>query len=364
METYGIIFGTFAPLHTGHIDLITKAKRENDHVFVVVSGYKDDRGDKINLNLQKRFRYVREAFAKDELVTVVKLDETDMPRYPDGWTPWLNELSVITKNFVVKDGKYYTKDLVDIDFPKIVFYVSEKEYKDELESRGFTVKYGERNFNISATKIRNNPRTYWNFLSLPFRRHFSTNILIVGSASNGKTTLANDLGRFYLAPVVLEYAREYEVENNVKDDELMPKDFFHFLLGQNKNASSIIDGPTNNGLVIADTNSTVTAAYYDSYIRGIDKEEDLAFDKLYSSLARKEKWSSIIFVEPTGKYVDDGFRDMTMADDEVRNDFTNHLKELIKKDFPNVPIYFIGGNYLENYEKSKEIIDNLLNKEN
>lgn len=43
METYGIIFGTFAPLHTGHIDLITKAKRENDHVFVVVSGYKDDR---------------------------------------------------------------------------------------------------------------------------------------------------------------------------------------------------------------------------------------------------------------------------------------------------------------------------------
>lgn len=62
-NTVGIIFGTFAPLHTGHIDLITKAKRENERVIVIVSGYNDDRGDKIGLPVQKRFRYVREAFS-------------------------------------------------------------------------------------------------------------------------------------------------------------------------------------------------------------------------------------------------------------------------------------------------------------
>ena len=34
----GIVFGTFAPMHVGHVDLITKAKRANDNVFVIVSG--------------------------------------------------------------------------------------------------------------------------------------------------------------------------------------------------------------------------------------------------------------------------------------------------------------------------------------
>lgn len=357
-NTVGIIFGTFAPLHTGHIDLITKAKRENERVIVIVSGYNDDRGDKIGLPVQKRFRYVREAFSQDKLVTVVKLDETNIPRYPNGWTQWLNKVKEVANLEQIEDGKYI-KESKNED---IIFYVAEKEYEKELFQRGFNVSYNERNFGISASKIRNNPQKYWNYISMPFRRHFTTKVLIVGSASNGKTTLATDLGRFYLAPVSYEYARQYEIESNVKDDELEPKDFFHFLLGQNKQTSDIIEGTSNNGLIIADTNSTVTAAYYDSYIRGIDDFEDTTFDKLYFSLSRKEKWDAIIFVEPTGKYIDDGFRDMTMAEDKDREKFSTHLKLLIAKDFPQVPIYTIGGDYLKNYEESKKIINKLLNK--
>ena len=37
----GIVFGTFAPMHIGHVDLITKAKRYNDNVLVIVSGSND-----------------------------------------------------------------------------------------------------------------------------------------------------------------------------------------------------------------------------------------------------------------------------------------------------------------------------------
>ena len=39
-----VVFGTFAPLHQGHIDLIQRAKRQCDQVWVVVSGYEGDRG--------------------------------------------------------------------------------------------------------------------------------------------------------------------------------------------------------------------------------------------------------------------------------------------------------------------------------
>ena len=81
-ERIALVFGTFAPLHQGHIDLIQRAKRQCDRVRVIVSGYEGDRGEEVGLPLQKRFRYIREAFSNDELTQVYKLDETELPRYP------------------------------------------------------------------------------------------------------------------------------------------------------------------------------------------------------------------------------------------------------------------------------------------
>ena len=41
----GIVFGTFAPLHQGHLDLIMKAKKECDGgCIVIVDGRDNDRG--------------------------------------------------------------------------------------------------------------------------------------------------------------------------------------------------------------------------------------------------------------------------------------------------------------------------------
>ncbi len=71
-EKVAVVFGTFAPLHQGHIDLIQRAKRQCDRVCVIVSGYKGDRGEKVGLPLQKRFRYIREGFSNDELTQIYK----------------------------------------------------------------------------------------------------------------------------------------------------------------------------------------------------------------------------------------------------------------------------------------------------
>ncbi|KXT76350.1 Nicotinamide-nucleotide adenylyltransferase, NadR family / Ribosylnicotinamide kinase [Streptococcus sp. DD10] len=91
-EKVAVVFGTFAPLHQGHIDLIQEAKRYYDRVRVIVSGFDGDRGQEVGLTLQKRFRYIRETFRDDELTEVFKLNETDFPRYPLGWGLWLPAL--------------------------------------------------------------------------------------------------------------------------------------------------------------------------------------------------------------------------------------------------------------------------------
>ena len=346
-EKVAVVFGTFAPLHQGHIDLIQRAKRQCDRVCVIVSGYKGDRGEKVGLPLQKRFRYIREGFSNDELTQIYKLDETDLPRYPLGWEPWLKAaLETIQYNEAREE---------------LIFFVGEKTYQEELEARGFQAHLQERQFGISGTLIRENPSKYWKYIAQPFRRQFTKKVLIMGSASNGKTTLAKDLARFYDAPVSLEYAREYQIKNNVRDDELTPKDYYYLLLGQYDQTSKLIDSSANRGLVIADTNSLVTKGYYDYYMEVEGQETSMTdtFDNLFVSILAKEKWDLILFVQPIGSYVNDGFRDMTMADDEIRNSFSNHLDHLRHQYLADIPTAYLGQDYLGNYEEAKRVIDTI-----
>jgi transcriptional regulator len=344
MKKVGIVFGTFAPMHRGHIDLIIKAKRICDSVKVIVSGREGDRGDNIGLSLQKRFRYIREVFNDDSLVEVSKLDEANMPLMPEGWDVWLDELFNVSNT---------NKD------DDLLFFVNEDEYVEELQKRGFKTQSEERNFGISASLIRENPFQYWRFIAQPFKRHFTKKVLVLGSASNGKTTLVKDLGLFYSAPTSLEYAREYQTTNNVRDDELTAKDYFYLLDGQYAQTSKAIDSKENKGLVIADTNSTVTKAYYDYYLDESSSDTDLdikAVEHLYKSLVTKEKWDLILFVQPTGKYVDDGFRDMTMADEQIRQAFTDYLLQITKENHKDTKLIFLDEDYLGNYNKAiKEI---------
>jgi cytidyltransferase-like protein len=111
----GVVFGTFAPLHQGHLDVIMRAKKECDAgCVVIVDGRDGDRGGDL-MPLKKRYRYVREFFADDDLVAVYPIDETELgiEAYPNGWEKFLAEINRIFA--LAADGTP-------------VFYVAEDEY--------------------------------------------------------------------------------------------------------------------------------------------------------------------------------------------------------------------------------------------
>lgn len=353
----GIVFGTFAPMHIGHVDLITKAKRENDQVLVIVSGRNDqtDRGTRAGLSLNRRFRYVREVFYDDELVVVDKLDEDGMPAYPQGWQPWTSHIKeLISRNTEAPET--------------ITFYVGEEEYVTQLQHYypEAQVKLIERSIiNISATEIRDNPLDNWRFITKPFRRHFTRKVLVVGSASGGKTTLVKDLARTYNAPCSLEYAREYQEKYNVRDDELDTNDYIHLLTDQYAQTADIIDKGQHSGLIFADTNSTVTKVYIDYYLKeSITQEEFDMLDRLYQVTQAREKWDLIFVILPKSNYVDDGFRDMTMASDETRDWFTQHLLRLLEPFRDKIVILGEDSSsdnfFADNYHQAKKEIKNRL----
>lgn len=317
-KTMGIFFATGAPLHLGHYSAIMRAKRENDMCLVVISGRKGDRGDAIGLDLNRRFRYTRELFADDENIYVAELNEDAIPSYPDGWVSWLAEVNKRVLEATVKAPE------------RITWYVGEPKYKEELLS--FTedsVVLLDRKINtISATMIRENPFKYWNAITRPFRRHFSTNVLVMGTASGGKTTLVRDLARSFGSSFTTEYAREYEEDYNVRDEELTANDFHYLASGQFDNNKKTIMNPSNNGLFFADTNVLITQMYSELYL---SKEEHAALTPFYDIMLKKEKWDLILVVPPVTKYVDDGFRDMRYSEDKERWDMHNKMMKMVEE---------------------------------
>ena len=373
-----VVFGTFDPMHIGHVDLITRAKRENDAALVFVSGTntEEDRGTRVGLHLKRRFRYVREVFHDDELVVVDKLDEEGIIS-EQNWFEILHEL---------------IKENTDYQFEKITFYIGEEKYqkpllsyfenvfndeyllgKSDTESSDSIIKkevgikiIDKSIIPVSSAEILKKPLAHWRYITKPFRRHFTKKVLVVGSASGGKTTLIKDLGRIFNAPVSLEYARYYQGVHNVRDDELDTNDYIRLFAYQNHQTSNIIDSGSHSGIVFVDTNATVTMAYVDYYLKDVISEEEYqALNLSYKVAVSKEKWDLIVLIPPKSAYVNDGFRDMSMSSQDIRDDFTNHLIELLKRDGFEDKLLILDSEpdtfFIENYEKTIEAIKTRLN---
>ena len=353
----GIVFGTFAPLHQGHLDVIMRAKKECDGgCIVIVDGRDDDRGAKAGMPLRKRYRYIREFFADDDLVSVYPIDETELniPAYPDGWEAFLKLVY-----------EYFNQATDGLPLP--VFYVSEYAYYDYLRSTGVEVVMLDRNENpISATMIRENPIKYWDQITYPFRRVFSKNILICGTASEGKTTLVKDLGKYFNAPYSHEYARDYMAESYVSEWELNGADYLAFLDGQYQMNKRLINSPANNGVFFSDSDSMTTRMYAEYYHK--DPELDLTEEEFKEiavaadAITKKCHWDKIYVLAPHGIFVDDHTRYMEFSGMNERQELFDILCRNIKDSGNWDKVTILNGGYYENFKKIvkdvKEIMKN------
>ena len=344
-ERVGVVFGSFAPLHQGHLDLIMRAKKECDGgCIVIVCGYDGDKGEPL-MPHSKRYRYVREFFADDDLVAVYSINDTEqeLDRYPNGWTGWLKEF-----NRIWHEEAHITAE-------RRVWYVGDEAYYNDLVGLNEEVYLVDRMADnpICATDIRRNPIANWDKITFPFRRIFSTNILICGTASEGKTTLTRDLGKYFNAPYSWEWARDYMRESCVSEWELDGADYMAFLDGQYNLNKKMINSPANHGVFFADTDSMVTRMYAEYYAKdsvcNMTQEE---FDKvaiMADEFTKKCRWDKIFLVAPHGVFVDDHVRYMAHSGMKERQELFEILCNNIKNSGNWDKVTVLSGNYYENF---------------
>ena len=364
----GIVFGSFAPLHQGHLDLIMRAKKENSGgAIVIVCGYDGDKGEPL-MPHSKRYRYVREFFADDDLVAVYAINDTESmrPQYPNGWASWMEEFNRIFYKAVIP------REIFDVglEYPKRNWYVGDENYYDDLinmwgEEAVLVDRIAENP--ISATMIRQNPIKYWDKIAFPFRRVFSTNILITGTASEGKSTLVTDLGKYFNAPHSHEWPRDYMEESCVSDWELDSADFLAFLDGQYRHNKECINSPGNHGIFFADTDSLVTNMYSQYYSKDpscilTEEEYETKIKPIAYEYAKKSRWDKIFCVVPHGVFVDDHSRFMAHSGMKERQELFDILKQSLIDvgDWDKVTI--LDGDYYQNFmtvvEYVREVIEN------
>lgn len=356
----GVVFGSFAPLHQGHLDLIMRAKKENDAgAIVIVCGAEGDKGEPL-MPHSKRYRYVREFFAKDDLVAVYSINDTELglSSYPNGWDGWMKEFKRI-KSFAVKNSDC-----------NVHWYVGDPNYATDLKERfneNVTLVDRTANNPISATMIRNNPIKNWDKITAPFRRVFSHNILITGTASEGKSTLVQDLGKYFNAPCSHEWARDYMNESCVSDWELDATDFMAFIEGQYNLNKTLINSPGNHGVFFADTDSLVTKMYASKYAEDSDcvvtPEEYDHIAVMADEYARKCRWDAIFLLCPNGVFVDDHTRYMKHSNMDEREDLFVRLVENIDRQYGMSNVHILkGGSYYDNFKTIVDYVNEVMNK--
>lgn len=363
LNKVGICFGGYCPMHRGHLDVIMKAKKQCDKVFVVVCGYDNEpRANEIKLDLNKRYALVTEFFKSDEQITVLKVNDTklgiDESMSLHNWNVWTKEvkhqIEIILKaeRFQLCWGNYH-------------FYVAEQRYVDDLTAIDEPSIYIQRVNPISGTAIRKEPMKWFPQIVRTFQPYFVKNILVIGTASEGKTTLVNDIAKYFNIPKTVEYGRVYMEQRNITDVDLVANDFHQFISGQYEEYKKAVMN-AQKGITIQDTDNLVTLMYAKAYV--YDPDIDISMDDYQAltlharSVAKYFCWDHIFVVRPGNpNFVDDGSRYMKQASMSERKENMARLEKLIRNfDYPSGRItYLTGGEFEKNFEIVRDYIQNL-----
>ena len=312
MYNVGVFPGKFFPPHRGHLNSIIQAATEVNRLYVVVSDNMDIAKEKCDkdkipyMPLTLRARWLSIELQNIDHIKVIILDETGIAPYPDGCVPWAEKLkkTMPEKFDVIFGGDAEYKYTYMRNFPGVVYAVHDRD-----NSR----------YPISATEIRTDYLDNWDYILGSAREFFARRVLITGTESCGKTTLAKYRAKMFYTSWSEENGRYYPDRYLGGNDKLLStEDFFRIAFLQQMQDEEALALRSANMIVFFDSDAVVTQFYCRMYTGNGNKEIE--------RFINPDKYDVVLILAPNVEWIADGMR--WKSDQEERMKLHNELGDM------------------------------------
>ena len=323
--TLGFIVGKFYPPHRGHKHLIDSARRQVDHLVVMVAHHSSQ---VIPGELRKAWL---ERIHPD----------CDIRLVPDE----LGDDSRLWAEFTIG---YLGRA------PDVVFTSEEYgwEFARHMGSRHVMIDQARSAVPISGTKIRSAPLDYLEWLEHCVRSYFVRRVVLIGAESTGKTTLAQLLARHFHTEWVPEFGREHwerKVAGLTMDNPLpawTPEEFVHIAREQQSREDTLAGSA--NRVLFCDTNAFATGTWFERYHQRRHAEVD--------AIGASDKVHLYLITAPDVPFVQDGFRDGEKIRDWMHARFVEQVA------VGSSPTCVLQGSYADRLSTAIEAVQRLLER--
>lgn len=327
-----LVLGKFYCVHLGHLFLIDTAISESEFVDVIITHNNSQ-------FIPGEFRYsvLKEIYGNNNKVKIHLVSDDGMPQHD-------NECSSLDEFYS------YWVPLVYSQVERLDAVFTSEDYGDDF-ARYLGIEHRlvdkERiKYPISGTKARNNPLDNWHFMPYEMRSFFIKRVALMGPESVGKSTLTENLSKFYKTNFVEEYGRTVFESNGNK---ISIDDFIPISKGrqdiENKNIRN------SNKVIFCDTEDITTYLFSKMFF----PNEYQKVEKYFKwSFLNKPKYDLYILLKPDCDGIQDGTR-------QFLDNRWNHYNE-IKKELESQNCNFIEveGNWDNRLKQSIKEINKIL----
>ena len=319
------VFGKFLPFHKGHEAMINFALTECDFLTVLVCCSHEE-----NIPAKTRQKWIEKTFEKVSKIEIKSYN------YLESELPNTSQSSQgVSKIWSAKFKEF---------FPNYDLVITSEEYGNYVASfmkiKHIAFDIPKQLFPVSATAIRNNIFTNWNFLPDSVKPNFTIKVVLLGTESTGKTTLTERLSNHFNCSSVNEAGRDLIANSNSFE-------FDDLHLVASEHAKRIDKAVLEKSpLIIIDTDIHITM----SYAKFIFNQTLNVEREIYNS----NKAVLYLYLNNDVEYLQDGTRlteeDRNLLDISHRQILTEH----------NINFIEINGNWNNRFESSIEHINTLI----
>lgn len=323
--TRAFVFGKFLPFHKGHEAMIQFALSKADFLTVLICC-----SDQEVIPDRSRRAWIETTFKEQKNLEVITFNylESEMPNTSASSL----EVSAIWANLF--------KQLL----PDCSLLITSEPYGDFVATymniRHIAFDIPKRLFPVSATALGNDVFAHWRYVPDCVKPTLSIKVVLLGTESTGKTTLAQRIAQHFHCGCVLEAARDLIADSNsFSYNDLGRVAIEH---ARRIDIAVLADHP----LVVIDTDIHTTQAYS----RFTFEKELEVSDDIYAS----NKASLYLYLNHDVEHIQDG----TRLDEIERNRLDLSMRKVLAEHL--IDFVEIMGSWEERFENAVQQINMLL----